>query len=144
MLGCLKNLCNIRPYYLRLIFRPSSFILSNTSALPRASSTGLRMSGLSQMLEVGNRVLHKTLIKRAEIARTVPKWIPAKEVVEIPIDELPIEPVVVGDEEATSDAVEVDPRAKLIHNRLGIAEFERLLPGESRIRRAPRAATDQR
>ena len=61
----------------------------------------------------------------------MPERIIAKEMMKIPIDELPIEPIVIGDEERTPAAVGLDPGIELIHDGFGVGKLERFLAGES-------------
>ena len=51
-----------------------------------------------RVLEIGEHILDHALVERAEIGRLIAEGVFAEEVVEIPVDELPIEAVVVGDE----------------------------------------------
>src|SRR5579872_5025675 len=60
---------------------------------------------LSKMLEGHKCVFLHALVQRPEICRTEAKWIAAGEVVEVPVDELPIKSIVVRDEHHASLAV---------------------------------------
>ena len=51
--------------------------------------------GLSEVLEILEEILHCSLVKRSQVRGGKAKRISAKEVMEIPIDELPIKTVIV-------------------------------------------------
>ena len=108
--------CN--PSQRRSIFSPSaSLMCRSASALPRASSTGLcvcreRRRCLKFLFEV----LHQALVERPEVRRRVPEGVLAQERVEVPVDELPVEAVVVGDEDRASRGVLADPVRELAHH----------------------------
>ena len=121
------------PGHLRLIFRPySSLICSSASALPRASSTRVvGVLGLPQMLEVDEHVPNHALVERAEVGGTVAERVFAEEVVEVPVDELPVEAVVVGNEHGLTTADLGNPVGELLHHGLRVVELQRLFPRET-------------
>ena len=54
--------------------------------------------GFPEMLEVCEGVLDDALLERSQVHGAVSEGVFREEVMEIPVDELPVEPVVVGDE----------------------------------------------
>ena len=104
-----------------------SFNSSKASALPRASSTGVvRVGRFAEVFEVRECVLLHSFVERAEVGRTMAERVLAEEMVEVPVDELPIETVVVGDEDGRH-RIDLDPVVELLHHGLGIVELERLV-----------------
>ncbi len=89
------------------------------------------MGCAAQVLEVGEGVLYESFVERSKIRRTVAKWILACKMVEIPIDELPIEAIVIRNEEGPSSAVNSDPPGECLHDGLRIVKLERFLAAES-------------
>ena len=83
------------------------------------------------MLEVDEHVLGHAFVERTEIRGTMPEGVLVEEVVEVPVDELPVETVVVGNEHRTTAADLGDPVGELLHNRLRIVEPERFFPCEA-------------
>ncbi len=59
------------------------------------------------------------------------KRIIVREMMKIPIDELPIEAIVVGDEERTPIAVVGDPGREVLHNGFRIVKRKRVLARKS-------------
>src|SRR5262245_42910581 len=49
---------------------------------------------------------------------------------EIPVNELPIESVVIRDEETSTRGVDPQPVAETFHDRLGVVKLETLVPAE--------------
>src|SRR4029077_19887618 len=86
----------------------------------------MRVGSFSQVFEVLEGVLHQPLVEGAEIRAGVAERIAIREVPEIPVDELPIEPVVITDEEWTPLASLVHPHGEILHHLLGIVERHRL------------------
>src|SRR5262245_30306157 len=91
----------------------------------------VRVPGFAEVLEVDESVLLQALVQRAEIGGAKAEWIGAEEMVKVPVDELPVEAVVVGDEEAAAFAVGLKPVAKSLHHGIWIVESEALLAREA-------------
>src|SRR5262245_19176400 len=73
---------------------------------------------LPEVLEVLEGIANEPFVERAEIGGRKAKRIRAGEVVEVPIDELPVEAVVVGDEHGLTGGVLGEPRLESAHNGL--------------------------
>ena len=85
------------------------------------------MFRLSEVLKVHKHALFHSFVERAQIYRTESEWVASEKVVKIPVDELPIEAVVVGDEHRAADRVVGDPRLELPHDVARVREGQRLL-----------------
>ena len=59
------------------------------------------MLGLSKMLEVLEGVSHHSLVQRTQVGRRVPEGIACEVAMEVVVDVLPIEAVVVRDEDGS-------------------------------------------
>src|SRR5208282_2728412 len=82
-------------------------------------------------LEGGKHVLRHSLVERAEIMGTMPEGVLAEKMMKVPVDELPVKTVVVGDEHGAMHSIDLhDPVAELGHHGLGIVELERLVAAE--------------
>ena len=99
--------------------------------------------GSAKMLEVDEGVFLHTLIERTEICGTEAEGVGSHEMMEVPIDELPVETVIVGNEHKTVWAVCFQPIAKLYHDCLELVEIEALLSGESTDGQPLRKASEQ-
>ena len=76
-----------------------------------------------QVLEVLERILDHTFVERAEIRAGMPKRISAQVAPKIPVDELPIEAVVVADEERAASRMLREPTLEVFHDPGGLGEF---------------------
>lgn len=86
---------------------------------------------LSKMLEVYERIFLHALVQRSEICRAETEGVFTDEVVEVPVDELPIESIIVRDEHDTPLAVGRQPFVELFHDAFRVVEFEALVSCES-------------
>lgn len=77
------------------------------------------------MLEVDKCVLLQSLVERTEICRAEAKGIFAEEVVEVPVDKLPVEAVVIGNNIIVA-TVGREPLMKLFHHGLRIIKIQTL------------------
>ena len=91
----------------------------------------VRVWGLAQVFEVGEGVFHEPFVERAEVGGTVTEGILTDEVVEVPVDELPVEAVVVGNEVGTPFAVGGNPGGEPLHHGFGVVELERCFAAEA-------------
>jgi hypothetical protein len=90
----------------------------------------VRVGRFAEVLEIDERVFLHALVEGAEVGRAEAEWVGADEVMEVPVDELPIETVVVGNEQHAAFAIRLEPLVKALHDRLGIVEPETLLSRE--------------
>ena len=79
------------------------------------------------MLEVDKRVLLHAFVERAKVRGTETEGVAPGKVMEVPIDELPIESVVVGDKHHAALAVQFEPVGECRHDGLGFVKLEALL-----------------
>src|SRR5437763_14311236 len=84
-----------------------------------------------QVLEVLERVLDHSFVERPEIRARMSKRIAPQEVPEIPVDELPIEAVVVAHEERPATGFLRDPSVEVLHDLRRIGKGKALVSGES-------------
>ena len=89
------------------------------------------MARLAEVLEVLCGVANNALVERAEVGGRKAKGVRAGEVMEIPVNELPIESVVVGDEHGATDGMLRQPSLELAHDGLGIGKRQRLLASKA-------------
>src|SRR5262245_27178542 len=85
------------------------------------------------MLKVYEGVFLQTLVERPQIRRAEAERIIAGKVVKVPVDELPIESVVVGNEHHAPLAVRRKPFLKVVHYIyiLCVTEGQAFFSGES-------------
>lgn len=91
----------------------------------------MAMPGLAQSLEIDTHILLHPLVERPQVGGTVAKGIPALEVVEVPVDELPVKAVVVGNKHDSVGTVGSEPAVKRLHYAPGIVEGQALLTREA-------------
>src|SRR5262252_484492 len=83
------------------------------------------------MLEALECVLDHSLVERPEICARVPERVSSQEMPEIPVYELPVEAVVVADEEHATGGVLLEPVVELLHDPRGLRECQCLLAREA-------------
>src|SRR5262245_59780543 len=86
---------------------------------------------LAQVLEGFERVLDKPLVERTEVGAGVAERIGARAMPQIPVDELPIEAVVVADEVWPAPGLLLDPGGEGGHHLGRLVEGQRLLARET-------------
>src|SRR4051794_18117644 len=91
----------------------------------------MRMPRPAQMLERGERVSDESLVERAEILRAESERIASDEMMEVPVDELPVEAVVVGNEDRSVANVLGEPVFEVRHDFARLVEGQRLLAAEA-------------
>src|SRR5215831_21171759 len=82
------------------------------------------------MFEVLEGILDQAFVERAEIGAGVAERIATGEPPEVPVDELPIETVVVAHEQCAALAMLGNPAAEVRHHGFGIVEGKRLFARE--------------
>lgn len=87
--------------------------------------------GFSEVFEVRRGVLDDALVERSEVHGAVAEGVSFEEVMEVPVDELPIETVVVGDEDRMSLGNCRNPGLEFGHDRFRIVELQGLLARET-------------
>ena len=85
----------------------------------------------SQMLEIDKRILLHALVQRSQIRRAEPERVLSNKVVEVPVDKLPIESVVVGNEHVATITIGFEPVLEFLHNDFGFFERHALFARES-------------
>jgi hypothetical protein len=86
---------------------------------------------LPQMLEAGKHILDYPFVERTQVGRAMAERVLAQEMVEVPVDELPIEAVVVGNEHGLAFGDGTNPVGKLLHHRLRVIKRQCLVTRET-------------
>ena len=84
-----------------------------------------------QVFEVDEHVALQAFVEGSEIRRAVSERIFSQEMMEVPVHELPVEAVVVGNEESAPSGMLFEPLPEVRHDLGGIVEPEGFLTGES-------------
>ena len=82
---------------------------------------------LSQMLEIDKGVVLKPFVQRSQVCGTETKRIFADEVVKVPVDKLPIESIIVRNEQRSALAVLLEPIMKSLHDQFWFIKILTLL-----------------
>jgi hypothetical protein len=86
--------------------------------------------GPAQVLKILEHVLNHSLVQRAEVRARMAKRVSTREVPEIPVDELPIETIVVTHEQCSAFRVFPYPTREVLHHAQRIVEAECIAPCE--------------
>src|SRR5215831_3351247 len=97
--------------------------------------------GLPKVLEILEGVFDHSLVQRAEIRARMAEWVPTCEVPEVPINELPIEAVVVAHEHHATFRISLYPTREVFHHGFRIVKAESILARKPSDRESIRTPT---
>jgi hypothetical protein len=86
--------------------------------------------GPAQVLKILEHVLDHSRVQQAEVRARMAKRVSTREVPEIPVDELPIETIVVTHEQSSAFRVFPYPTREVLHHAQRIVEAECIAPCE--------------
>src|SRR5262245_38907759 len=90
----------------------------------------MRVRGLPKVLEILEGVFDHSLVQRAKVHARMAEWVRTCEVPEVPINELPIEAVVVAHEQHAAFRASLYPTREVFHHGLRIVKIQSLLARE--------------
>ncbi len=91
------------------------------------------VGGFAEAFPIGGFgcIFDETGVEVADAPGGKSKWVFAGELVEVVVDELPVERGVIGEEDGAAVAVLFEPLRKVVHNFFGLIKGEMLFAGEA-------------